>query len=82
MVEIIKVKLTQLDESPTGIRNMEAIGECTKLPVVNETFKMVGNGLEFGTRMIWTSIVQTVDKISDKIYNFQTMNTNYRLDIL
>lgn len=71
------VKLTKLSNNTNRLRTNEVTGTCYKLPELGQPFVMFSEGIEFGTRMVSTSIVQ---EINDLI--FKTLNSEYRLEIL
>lgn len=74
----IKVKLTKLSDNQNALRTNEVIGITDELPVVGKSFVMTGEGLEFGTRMIWTSEVMKLNEDG----SFNTQNSVYKVEVL
>lgn len=76
-----KVKLTKIRSNHSNLRTDTVEGETQKLPVLGEIFQMVGEGLSFGSRMIWTTEVKNIEQI-ENIYQFNTRNSTYKLEVL
>lgn len=80
-METYKVKVTKLSDNKNAFRTNDMFGVCVELPTPEKCFLMFGEGLEFGTRLFRSSLVQSVEQIGDSI-TFVTLNSTYRLDIL
>jgi len=78
----MKAKLTRIKSTHNNLRTDEVIGETDDLPIVGESFSMSGEGIEFGTRLIFTTPVKNLEKIGEKIYIFSTKNSEYKLEFL
>ncbi len=74
---MINVKLTKLSSNANNLRTNEVIGTCTKMPEIDEPFVMYGEGIEFGVRMVSTSLVKEINGIV-----FKTLNSEYKLEVL
>lgn len=81
MSEQYKVKLTKVKSTNTNLRTDTVEGVTNSLPEVGKVVRIFGEGLEFGTRVVTTSTVQSVEKISNE-YVFNTLNSTYKLEIL
>lgn len=79
-MENFKVKLTKLSDNKNNLRTNEIIGECFDLPTEGKCFTLFGEGIEFGTRVVQTSLVQSVER-TDNVVRFKTLNSSYQLDI-
>lgn len=81
---MINVKLTKISDNKNNLRTNEIIGYCLSLPTVGKSFTIFGEGIEFGTRMITTSlVVEMSEQDSDeKIIIFRTQNSLYRVELL
>lgn len=77
MQEQILVKMTKLSDNQNALRTNEIEGFCFELPQVGQPFVMYGEGIEFGTRIVSTSLVQ---EVADN--KFKTLNSQYQLDVL
>lgn len=76
-----RVILTKLNSSHNNLRTDVIEGYTVTLPAEGVEFIMWSEGLEFGTRYVRTTAIQTVERI-DRIYEFNTLNSKYRLEIL
>lgn len=81
----LKVKLIKLESSHENLRTKEVEGESLGLPLVGTSFVVVGKGIEFGTRLVSTSPVQSVYLIDANdqrdLFHFQTKNSEYALEV-
>lgn len=77
---MIKCKLIKTSSNQNKLRTNEIEGIAT-IPIVGKSFILIAKGLEFGTRHVQTSIVQSVES-SEKEINFTTLNSSYKLLIL
>jgi len=76
---MLKAKLIQIKSSHNNLRTKEVEGEIDKLPTIGESFLICGAGIEFGTRYVMTTPVQSLEKIDNKTFNFKTENSEYTL---
>lgn len=81
-----KVKLTRIKSDHSNLRTDTVDGECEELPKTGKSFVMTGPPLnpDAVMRVVETSEVLLVDwtEYEDKIIDFNTMNSMYRLEIL
>jgi len=63
-----------------NLRTNNIDGVCDQLPTVGQHFVMFGEGLEFGTRRINTSLVKSIDRNENSLV-FDTENSIYELTI-
>lgn len=70
-----KIKLTKVSSNTNALRTNEIIGTCAALPEVGFHFVMYSDGIEFGTRIVQTSLVQEIN--GDL---FKTENSEYKLE--
>lgn len=76
IVNLIKVK-----SSHNNLRTPEVFGRIEQLPIVGNSFFLLAAGLDFGTRIVQTTPVQSVEKLTDTLYTFKTENSEYKLEI-
>lgn len=76
---MINVKLTKISDNQNNLRTNEVIGHCDELPVIGKSFIMFGEGIEFGTRMVSTSVVKEYNQEANV---FKTLNSQYKLELL
>lgn len=76
---MINVKLTKISDNQNNLRTNEVIGYCDELPVIGKSFIMFGEGIEFGTRMVSTSVVKEYNQETNV---FKTLNSQYKLELL
>jgi hypothetical protein len=74
---MINIKLTKISANTNNLRTNQVIGKCFELPKNGEVFVMYAEGLEYGTRMVSTSLVQEVHE-----KGFKTQNSEYALEVL
>ena len=75
------VKLTKIRSNHNNLRSNVIVGETSELPRLGEGFQMISEGLVFGTRRVWTSPIQHIEKI-ENTYRFNTANSVYKLELL
>lgn len=75
------VKLTKIRSDHQNLRTDEIKGATLTLPEKGKSFQLFGEGLEFGTRVVTTTEIQVVDKIGNE-YEFSTLNSTYKLEVL
>lgn len=80
-MKLYKVKLTKVRSTHTKLRTDEVEGGTSDLPQIGENFVLLGQGLEFGSRIITTTEVKSVEKIKNE-YMFSTLNSTYKLEVL
>ncbi len=75
---MLKVKLTKISTNQNRLRTNEFTGEAPCRPEVGKSFFMYTDGLEFGTRLLMTSLVEEL--LLDGV--FKTRNSKYKLEII
>jgi hypothetical protein len=76
-IDMINIKLTKISANTNNLRTSQVLGKCFELPKTGEVFTMYSEGIEYGTRMISTSLVQEVHE-----KGFKTQNSEYALEVL
>ena len=76
-----KVRLTKIRSNHNNLRSNIIVGETNELPKVGEGFQMLSEGIDFGTRHVWTSPIKHLEKMNNT-YQFNTENSVYKLEIL
>ncbi len=76
-----KVRLTKIKSSHSNLRTDVIEGETRALPAIGSGFVMFGKGLEYGTRMVYTTAIQSLIRTGDEI-QFETANSTYLLEVL
>lgn len=76
-----KVKLTKIRSNHSNLRTDTVEGVVQNLPEVGSTLQLVGEGLEFGNRLVYTTEIKNVEQI-DNTYQFNTLNSVYKLEVL
>ncbi len=81
---MIRAKLTKISSTHENLRTNEMVGGIPKIPEVGETCVIVGRALTPGVsaRMIHTTKISKVERISSKQYEFWTKNSHYGLRLL
>ena len=72
-------KLTKLSKNENELRTNSMEGEFWDPPIRGKRFAIIGEGIEFGDRVIYTSIVKEV-KQTELGYEFDTEFSTYRLE--
>lgn len=75
------VRLTKIHSLHNNLRTDTIEGVTNNLPETGSSFIMFAEGLDFGTRVITTSLVQNVEQIGNE-YLFRTLNSAYKLEVL
>lgn len=80
----MQVKLTQLKSNHNNVRTKEIVGEAAMMPTVGSQFSVTGAPLKLdqGSRYLITTPVTDIIFIDEKTYEFTTMNSTYKLEIL
>ncbi len=71
------IKFTKISNNVNKLRTIETLGFCHELPKVNERFTMWSEGIDFGIRLIQTSVVQEVTDTT-----FKTTNSEYKVELI
>lgn len=71
--------LTKIRSVHENLRTDTMEGRVQALPRVGETFYIFGVGIEFGTRLIYTTEVKEIRSINKNTIEFKTKNSTYRL---
>lgn len=80
---MIKVILIRLGSNHNNLRTDSVEGLTDKLPVEGDPcFGLVGEGLEFGVRLVQTTEIKSVLRISNSLMEFKTKNSHYKLQIV
>lgn len=83
------VKLTKISANENKLRTNEIVGECEELPQVGTRFSMTSKGIDFGYRLVETSVVKSLDQEtlffedgpSSHYFLFNTENSQYKLEL-
>lgn len=75
-----EVKLTKVRSNHQNLRTDVIEGACIDLPTVGKGFVLVGEGLEFGNRLVTTTPVEKVEQMENE-YLFHTRNSTYKLEV-
>lgn len=82
-----KVIFKKISNNHNRLRTDEIEGQTDELPVEGKPFIMLGEGLEFGVRIINTSVVEKVEKVfnlytietqSGSVYQVEHISTNLK----
>lgn len=79
---MIKVILTKIESNHTNLRTDVIEGETAELPTQGKDFVLLGEGLEFGTRIVRTTPIREILKFSETLMEFKTQNSRYKLEIV
>ena len=79
MDNMIEVKLTKVSINSNALRTNEVLGKCDLLPELGKPFVIYAEGIEFGIRMVTTSLVQEITETGSQIV-FKTLNSEYKLE--
>lgn len=81
---MMKAKLTKVESTHNNLRTNEIVGRPLFIPEVGRSFIMWSEPLDkdMDIRQITTSVVKSVELIGDNLYEFKTMNSIYKLEIL
>lgn len=81
---VYKVKLTRIESNHTNLRTDSVEGFTLQLPIKGSGLRVVGDSLTPGmsARVVNTSEIQSVDIKSDKEFDFTTLNSSYKLEVL
>lgn len=80
----MKVKLERL-ENGSALRTSMVVGVADDLPEVGQRFSMYGEPLDptvGDTRVVTTSLVKSVERVSRWVEEFKTENSTYKLTVL
>ncbi len=79
-----KVTLIKKTSAHNNVRTNTVDGYCESLPEIGKKFMLLGEGLEFGTRMVMTSFVKEVERVPSWedliLIKFKTENSTYELE--
>lgn len=77
-----KVRFKKIRNNHNRMRTDVVEGITHELPKVGESFVMLSEGLEFGTRMVNTSPVQNIETIDNKHQLFTESGSLYEVEVL
>lgn len=77
----IPVTLFRICSTHSNVRTDTVEGSCTELPSLQKGFTMWGKGLEFGTRLLFTTPILALATVGKSIL-FQTRNSTYTLLVM
>lgn len=81
----MKVKLTKILSNHENLRTGQVDGFCDSLPSIGNPFVLMGEGLDFGVRLVVTSAVESIyliDKNKTRnLFHFKTKNSEYSLEV-
>lgn len=86
----MKFKLKKLSTNKNNLRTEEAIGDSDSMPIVGESFAIIGKSLELvpttgqnAYRLISTSIVASIEETEDpNVQIIHTLNSVYEITML
>ncbi len=80
-METFNTILEKISHNPNALRTNSVIGYYLALPKIGERFEMVSKSLTEGleARLISTSPVSSITKIDEKVTEFTTLNSRYRI---
>ena len=83
-VELTRLATTNTPQSnPEDLRTNVIEGEAPILPTVGASFYLVADPMPgFDKRWIGTSTIQTVKDCGNNIYEFNTLNSTYKLKVI
>jgi len=83
-MKIFKTLLTKVESNHTRLRTNEVEGTTIALPEVGKSFALVGKSLTEGApfRLVNTSEITEVEKLSEDELQFKTLNSIYKLKVL
>jgi hypothetical protein len=77
-----KIKFTKVKNDHNRLRDNIIEGQCNNLPELDKPFIFTGPGKEFGTRLVQTSPVKTIE-IIDNLYRVTTESKSvYKIEVL
>lgn len=74
--------LEKITSTHQNLRTPTMEGVFEEFPKVGETFKIYGEGLKFGNRIIHTSTVVEILEEKKDYMIFKTLNSTYRVNLL
>ena len=81
----MRVKLIKISSSHNNLRTNEVEGEIEALPSAGGRLAVIGKGLEFGSRLVFTSEIKTVNLIDKNetrdLFHIETQNSEYALEV-
>lgn len=82
-MKAFKVILTKIESNHNNLRTNEVDGLTLEIPEKDKSFHMTSTPLTEGAsiRSITTTPVKEVDKITENLYTFKTLNSTYSLEI-
>lgn len=80
----MKVKLYKVESTHNNVRTNETEGVAPAMPEVGKTFLLYAEPLTPGAtvRYIHTTTIQSVEELSNKLIEFKTRNSTYRVEKL
>jgi len=82
----MEVKLIKISKNDNDLRTDEIEGTTESIPIVGKSFTMVGEGIEYGSRLVSTSLVtEIMNPVTTRdgyFIKFKTMNSTYMLQLL
>jgi len=77
------VKFTKVKNNHNRIRTDEVLGKTDELPQVGKPFILIGEGLEFGNRMVNTSPVKEIERHQPNLFVLTTESGSiYHVQVL
>lgn len=74
--------LEKIESSHNNLRTNSMNGYFEEFPKVGEPFRILGKGLEFGTRIIHTTPITEILEEKEDLIVFKTLNSTYRVSLL
>lgn len=80
----MKMRLTRLQSNHNNLRTDTIVGEAVGIPMVGSNFVMVADALVEGHdyRLVTTTLIKAVMQPEEKVYEFATANSSYRVEVL
>ena len=74
-------QLSKITSNHNNLRTDFMEGVVKELPKVGDTFQIVGEGLEYGMRVIHTTEIKSIDQLNEDTVEFKTRNSTYHLRV-
>jgi hypothetical protein len=72
--------LEKIESTHQNLRT-DTVDGSFDMPIIGKCFLLIGKGLAFGNRFVTTSVVVSLEKISDSEFVFTTQNSTYKIHI-
>lgn len=79
---MIHVILTKIKSNHSNLRTNAIEGVTNEMPTAGKNFILIGEGLEFGMRMVRTTPVSEILNMSNGSTEFKTQNSHYKLEVV